>query len=119
MDTFFTGTTSFVWLVVTALLLPFIVCLSFFIPYGAGKGLNHLFLSGRSYSTYYLLSAFIGGMGFFALSVMILGAAFLQVFSFSAAEWWYEHLYPVGATGNTIGIIASLSAGLFKGRSDD
>ncbi len=42
---------------------------------------------------------FIGWMGFFSLAVMVLGASFIQIFSIQRAEWWYQHLLPLGATG--------------------
>jgi len=116
MGTLFTGTTELVELVITLLVLPLFICLSFLIPYGAGKGLNSLLLAGKSFNSSYLLCAFIGGMGFFALVVMVLGASFLQIFSISAAEWWYRQMFPLGATGNTLGVICSFSSGFFRGK---
>ena len=118
MDTLFTGTAALIELVITLLILPLLICLSFLIPYGVGKGLNSLLLAGKSFISSYLLCAFISGMGFFALVVMVLGASFLQIFSISAAEWWYHHLFPLGATGNTLGIICSCSSGFFRGKTD-
>lgn len=118
MGTLFTGTASLIELVITLLILPLLICLSFLIPYGMGKGFNSVFLAGKSFNISYLLCAFIGGMGFFALTVMILGASFLRIFSISVAEWWYQHLFPLGATGNTLGIICSFSSGFFKGKTD-
>jgi hypothetical protein len=116
MGTLFTGTAALIELVITLLVLPLLICLSFLIPYGMGKGLNRLLLAGKSFNVSYLLCTFIGGMGFFSLAVMVLGASFLQLFSNSAAEWWYQHLFPLGATGNTLGIICSFSSGFFRGK---
>jgi len=116
MGTLFTGTAELIELVITLLVLPLFICLSFLIPYGAGKGLNSLLLAGKSFNSSYLLCTFIGGMGFFALIIMVLGASFLQVFSLSAAEWWYHQLFPLGATGNTLGIICSFSSGFLRGK---
>lgn len=119
MGTLFTGTAALIELVTTLLVLPLLICLSFLIPYGLGKGLNSLFMAGKSFNSPYLLCTFIGGMGFFALVVMVLGASFLQIFSIPAAEWWYQHLFPIGATGNTIGIICSFSSGFLRGKIDE
>ena len=118
MGTLFTGTAALIELVITLLVLPFLICLSFIIPYGVGKGLNNLLLAGKSFDSFYLLCAFIGGMGFFTLAVVVVGASFLQVFSISAAEWWYRYLFPLGATGNILGIICSFSSGFFRGKID-
>jgi hypothetical protein len=118
MGTLFTGTAALFELVITLLVLPLLICLSFLLPYGMGKGLNSVLLAGKSFNISYLLCAFIGGMGFFSLTVMVLGASFLQIFSISAAEWWYQHLFPLGATGNIIGIICSFSSGFFRGKID-
>ena len=118
MGTLFTGTAALIELIITLLVLPLLICLSFLIPYGVGKGLNSLFLAGKSFNSPYLLSTFIGGMGFFALAIVIVGASFLQVFSFSAAEWWYRYLFPLGATGNILGIICSFTSGFFRGKID-
>jgi len=118
MGTLFTGTAALIELVITVLVLPLLICLSFLIPYGVGKGLNSLLLAGKSFNSAYLLCAFIGGTGFFALVVVVFGASFLQIFSISAAEWWYQHLLPLGATGNTLGIICSFSSGFFRGKID-
>jgi len=119
MGSLFTGTAELIELVITLLVLPLFICLSFLIPYGAGKGLNSLLLAGKSFNSSYLLCTFIGGMGFFALIIMVLGASFLQVFSLSAAEWWYHQLFPLGATGNTLGIICSFSSGFLRGKKDE
>ena len=119
MDTLFTGTEYFVEFMTTILILPLLIYLSFFISYGLGKGLNHFFLHGKSFNTLHLLCTFIGGMGFFALGVMILGASFIQVFSISAAEGWYQQVYPIGSIGNNIGIICFVSAGFLKGKNDE
>ena len=119
MGSLFTGTAELIGLVITLLVLPLFICLSFLIPYGAGKGLNSLLLAGKSFNSSYLLCTFIGGMGFFALIIMVLGASFLQVFSLSAAEWWYHQLFPLGATGNTLGIICSFSSGFLRGKKDE
>lgn len=118
MGTLFTGTIALIELVITLLVLPLVICLSFLIPYGMGKGFNSVLMAGKSFNISYLLCAFIGGMGFFSLAVMVLGASFLQIFSISAAEWWYQHLFPLGATGNTLGIICSFSSGFFRGKTD-
>ena len=118
MGTLFTGTAALIELLITLLVLPLFIYLSFFIPYGLGKGLNNIVMAGKSFKSSYLLCAFIGGMGFFAFVAMVLGASFLQLFSISAAEWWYQHLFPLGATGNTLGIICSFSSGFLKGKID-
>ena len=119
MGTLFTGTAALIELVTALLVLPLFICLSFLIPYGLGKGLNGLLLAGKSFNSSYLLCAFIGGMGFFSLVVMVLGASFLQIFSIAAAEWWYQHLFPVGATGNIMGILCSFFSGVLRGKTDD
>ena len=118
MGTLFTGTAALIELVITLLVLPLLICLSFLIPYGLGKGFNSVLMAGKSFNISYLLCAFIGGMGFFSLAVMVLGASFLQIFSIPAAEWWYQHLFPLGATGNTLGIVCSFSSGFFRGKID-
>ena len=118
MSTLFTGTGYIVELIITLLLLPFLVYLTFLIAYGLGKGLNYLLLQGRSFYSSYLLFSFIGWAGFFALVCMILGASFVQVFSLSAAEWWYQQTLPIGSTGNTIGILCAMTAGLLRGKDD-
>jgi hypothetical protein len=119
MGTLFTGTAALIELVITLLVLPLLIYLSFLIPYGLGKGLNNLLLAGKSFNSSYLLCAFIGGMGFFSLAAMVLGASFLQIFSISAAAWWYEHLFPLGATGNTLGIVCAFSSGFLRGKIDE
>ena len=46
MGTLFTGTDALIELVITLLVLPLLISLSFLIPYGIGKGLNSLLLDG-------------------------------------------------------------------------
>ena len=119
MSTLFTGTEYFVELVATLLLLPFLVYLSFLISYGLGKGLNYLLLEGRSFPPSYLLFEVIGFIGFFSLAITVFGASFIQIFSISASEWWYKQVFPIGSTGNTIGIISTVTAGFLRGRGSD
>ena len=119
MSTLFTGTGYIIELVVTILLLPLLVYLTFIISYGLGKGLNHLFLRGRSLHISYLLFLFIGCSGFFALVLMVAGASLIQVFSLSTAEWWYQQMLPIGTAGNTVGIVCTILAGFLRGNSDE
>ena len=119
MSTLFTGTGYIIELVTTILLLPLPVYLIFFISYGLGKGLNHVFMHGRSVYVFYLLFFFIGCTGFFLFVLMIVGASFIQVFSLSTAEWWYRQMLPVGTAGNTIGIVCTIAAGLLRGKVDE
>ena len=81
--------------------------------------MNLFFLNGRNFNTLYLLFLFIGGMGFFGLVIMILGASLIQVFSITAAERWYNEVFLIGYNGTIIGIICSISAGFFKGKNND
>lgn len=119
MSTLFTGAgPPLVDLTATVLLFPFFIYLSSLIPYGLGKWLNSLFISGRSFNSSYQLCMFLGGMGFCALFILVLGASFLQLFAESAAEWWYHHFFLIGAAGNTIGITCFFLAGFFKGEFD-
>ena len=119
MSTLFTGTEYIIELVTTMLLLPLLVYLTFLISYGLGKGLNHLFLHGRSIYVFNLLFLFIGCTGFFLLVLMIVGASLIQVFSLSTAERWYQQMLPIGTTGNTIGIVCTITAGFLRGKGDE
>jgi hypothetical protein len=119
MSTLFTGTEYIIEFVITLLLLPFLIYLSFFIVYTLGKGLNYLLLKGRSFSPPHLLFVVIGFLGFFSLAITVFSASFIQIFSISTAEWWYKKVFPIGSTGNTIGILASLAAGFLRGRNDN
>lgn len=119
MGTLFTGKVTLIELITVILVLPLVVYVSFAVPYTIGKGLNSLVLGGKSFRSSYQLCAFIGGMGFFTLVLMVLGASFLQIFSLSAAEWWYQNLFPLGATGNTLGIICALTSGFLRGKIND
>ena len=107
MSTLFTGTEYIIELIITLLLLPFLVYLSFLISYGLGKGLNYLLLNGRSFPLSYLLFAVIGFTGFFSLAITVFSASFIQIFSISGSEWWYKQVFPIGSTGNKIGILHS------------
>jgi hypothetical protein len=119
MSTLFTGTGYIIELVITILLLPLLIYLTYLISYGLGRGLNHLFLHGRSSYTSYLLFFFIGCTGFFLLVLMVVGASLIQVFSLATAEWWYQQMLPVGTTGNTIGIVCTITAGFLRGKGDE
>jgi len=115
MDTLFVGSSPLFHLIITLLVFPFLVYLSIIIPYGLGKVLAGLLTAGKSFNSSYQVCTFIGGMGFSALAALVLGASLLQLFTISGAEWWYQHLFSIGATGNTMGIICSFLAGFFKG----
>jgi hypothetical protein len=119
MSTLFTGTEYIIEFVTTLLLLPFLVYLSFLISYGLGKGLNYLLLNGRSFPPSYLLFAVIGFIGFFSLAITVFGASFIRIFSISVSEWWYKQMLPIGSTGNSIGILATVAAGFLRGRGDN
>jgi len=119
MSTLFTGSAYIIELVSTILLLPLLVYLTFLISYGVGKGLNHIFLHGRSLYDFYMLFFFIGCTGFFLLVLMIMGASLIQVFSLSTAERWYQQMLPIGTTGNTIGIVCTITAGFLRGKGDE
>ena len=119
MSTLFTGTEYIVELVTTLLLLPFLVYLSFLISYGLGKGLNFVLLNGRSFYLPHLLFIVIGFMGFFSLAITVFGASLIQIFSISGSEWWYKQVFPIGSTGNTIGIFSTVTAGFLRGRGGD
>lgn len=119
MSTLFTGTEYIIEFIITLLLLPFLIYLSFLISYGLGKGLNYLLLNGRSFPPSSLLFIVIGFTGFFSLAITIFGASLIQIFNISTAEWWYKQVFPIGSTGNTIGIIATITAGFLRGREDN
>jgi hypothetical protein len=55
-------------------------------------------------------------MGFFSLAITVFGASLIQVFSISSSERWYKMVFPVGFTGNTIGILSTIAAGFLRGR---
>ena len=119
MSTLFTGTVYIVEFVITLLMLPFLIYLSFLVSYGLGKGLNCLLISGRSFSPSYLFFIVIGFTGFFSLAITVFSSSFIQIFSISAAEWWYKKVFPIGSTGNMIGILATITAGFLKGKDDN
>jgi len=113
------GTGGIIQLATILVLLPLWIVLSFFVPYVLGKGINRLLLSGRSFKNFSLFFTFIGGVGFFALFVLVMGPSIIQIFSASASEKLYEYLFPVGSTGNTIGIFSSLAVGLLSGNEEE
>ena len=119
MSTLFTGTEYIIELVITLLLLPFLVYISFIISYGLGRGLNYFLLNGRSFYPLYLLFIAVGLTGLFSLAITVFGASFIQIFNIAAAEWWYKKVFPIGFTGNTIGILATITAGFLRGRDDN
>ena len=116
MEHLLIGAGGIVQLIITLALLPFWIGLCFFVPYMIGKGINRLLLKCRSFSRSNLFFAWIGGIGFFALFVVVLGSAVIKIPSISKAEWWYNHLFPMGAIGNTIGVICSGIIGILTGR---
>ncbi|MCK5187010.1 MAG: hypothetical protein KAR43_07710 [Deltaproteobacteria bacterium] len=119
MENITAGTGGIIQLAATLVLLPLWIGLSFFIPYVLGKGINGLFLSGRSFKNSSLFFAFIGGIGFFALFVLVLGPSIIQIFSVTISEELYEYLLPIGSTGNTVGIVSSLAVGLLRGTDEE
>ena len=119
MSTLFTGTEYIIELVTSLLLLPFFVYISFLISYGIGKGLNYFLLNGRSFPHSHLMFAVIGFMGFFSLAITVFSSSFIQIFSISSSEWWYKQAFPIGSTGNTIGVLSTVVAGFLRGRGGD
>ncbi len=113
------GAGEIVQLAITLVLLPLWIGLSFFIPYALGKGINRLLLSGKSFRNSSSFFAFIGGVGFFTLFVLVLVPSIVRIFSASASEGLYEYLFPIGSAGNTVGITSSLAVGLLKGNDEE
>jgi hypothetical protein len=113
------GAGEIIQLATTLVLLPLWIGLSFFIPYVLGKGINRLLLSGKSFRNSSSFFAFIGGMGFFTLFVLVLVPSIIQIFSVSASEGLYEFLFPIGSAGNTVGVASSLAVGLLKGNNEE
>jgi hypothetical protein len=60
----------------------------------------------------------VGFLGFSSLAITVLGSSFIQIFSISTSEWWYKKVFPIGSTGNTIGIVATIIAGFLRGKGD-
>ncbi|MCK5513927.1 MAG: hypothetical protein KAJ00_05475 [Deltaproteobacteria bacterium] len=119
MENITAGTGGIIQLAATLVLLPLWIGLSFFIPYVLGKGINGLLLSGRSLTNSSLFFAFVGGIGFFALFVLVMGPSIIQIFSGTISEELYEYLLPIGSTGNTVGIVSSLAVGLLRGTDEE
>ena len=119
MEQMTVGTGGIVQLAATVVLLPLWIGLSFFIPYIFGKGINRLLLSGRSFKNSSLFFAFIGGIGFFALFVLVIGPSIIQIFSVTISEELYEYLFPIGSAGHTVGMVSSLAVGLLGGNDEE
>ena len=119
MENIVAGTGGIVHLATTLVLLPLWIGLSFFIPYVLGKSINKLLLSGRSFKNSSLFFAFTSGVGFFALFVLIMVPSIIQIFSVTVSEELYEYLFPIGSTGNTVGIVSSLAVGLLRGNDEE
>lgn len=113
------GSGEIVQLAETVVLLPLWIGFSFFIPYLLGKGINWLLLSGRSFKNSSLFFAFIGGIGFFALFVLVMGPSIIQIFSVTISEELYEYLFPIGSAGHTVGTVSSLAVGLLSGNDEE
>ena len=119
MENITAGTGGIIQLAATLVLLPLWIGLSFFIPYVLGKGINGLLLSGRSFKNSSLFFSFVRGIGFFSLFVLVLGPSIIQIFSVAISEELYEYLFPIGSTGNTVGIVSSLAVGLLRGNDEE
>lgn len=119
MENMTAGTGGIAQLAETFVLLPLWIGLSFFIPYVLGKGINRLLLSGRSFKNSSLFFAFIGGIGFFTLFVLVMGPSIIQLFSVRISEELFEYLFPIGSAGHTVGIVSSLAVGLFRGNDEE
>ena len=100
-----------IWISIV-ILVPLWVAICGGLPYLIGTGLNRLLLKGRGPST---VNMILRGTAYLALAIL---SFFLEIwlvimlFSSSAAEWWYERLFIVGAVSNTIGIVCWWLSGL-------
>ena len=110
------GAGGVVQVIITLFLLLLWIGLCFFVPYMIGKSINRVLLEAKSFPRLSLLFAYVGGIGFFALFILVLGSSIIQIFSISKAEWWYKHLFSIGAIGNTVGIICSGIFGILTGK---